>query len=163
MVAGQLLEFALAEQVGARVARMDDVQVGGDAIGHRQGGPHALEGGIAPGRLITVRSARLRLWRSSARSAVLVVAAQVEEPFERVQDERLDAPDRQVAGAFAGRGAPQAIGDDHEVPLFLGELRLAFSGQAGLAHLHGLGEPGDQEMIPRCCRGLCRCRSRHRT
>ena len=75
------------------------------------------------------------------------MAAQVEEPFERVQDERLDALDRQGAGAFAGRGAPHAVGDDDQVALFLGELRLAFSGQAGLADLHGLGEPGDQEMI----------------
>ena len=75
------------------------------------------------------------------------MAAQVEEPFERVQDERLDALDRQGAGTFAGRGAAHAVGDDDQVALFLGELRLAVSGQAGLAHLHRLGEPGDQEMI----------------
>ena len=56
-------------------------------------------------------------------------------------------PTARGAGAFAGRGAAHAVGDDDQVTLLFGELRLAFSGQAGLAHAHRLGEPGNQEMI----------------
>ncbi len=78
---------------------------------------------------------------------VLVVAAQVEEPLECIQYERFHAPDRQGAGAFAGGSAPHAVSDDYQDSLFVGEQRLVSSLQAGLVHLHRLGEPSDQEMI----------------
>ncbi len=51
MILGNLVELAVAEEVGARVAGVDDVQVAGDAVGHRQRGPHPPEGGVAPGAL----------------------------------------------------------------------------------------------------------------
>ncbi len=126
---------------------MHDEQVGGDAEGHRQGGPHPVKCAIATGALDDGPIGPFEALAKLGQELVLVVAAQVQEPFERVQDKLLDAADRQSAGEFAGRGAAHAVGDDHQVPLLLGELRLAFSGQAGLAHAHRLRESGNQEMI----------------
>ena len=51
MVAGQLLELAIAEQIRARVAGVHYEQVGGNAIGHRKGRPHPEERAIAAGAL----------------------------------------------------------------------------------------------------------------
>ena len=92
-------------------------------------------------RSITVRSARSRHWRSSAKSACSSWPLRWRNHLSvfRTNDSTLP-----TAKALA---RSPAVGDDHQVSLFLGELRLAFFGQAGLAHLHGLGEPGDQEMI----------------
>ena len=106
VIRGQLVELAVAEQVGARVAGVDDVQVVGDAVGHRQRGPHAVEGGVAPGALEQGPVGPLEALAQLVEEHPLLAAAEVEEPFERVLDERLDALDGQGVGAFAGRRAP---------------------------------------------------------
>lgn len=85
---------------------MDDIQVGGDAIGHRQGRPHALEGGIAPGALDHAPIGSFEALAKFGQEHVLVVAAQVEEPLERVQDELLDAPHRQGAARSPAAAPP---------------------------------------------------------
>ena len=119
--------------------------------------------GFAPGTLDHGPIGAFEALAKLVQQFVLVMAAQVEEPFERVQDERLDAPDRQGAGSFAGRGAPHAVGDDDQVSLLVGELRLA-AGQEGWsctpASTWRAWRSGND---PRCCREPCRCRSRHRT
>ena len=71
----------------------------------------------------------------------------VQEPLDRVEDERLDAPHRHGAGLFAPGGAPHAVGDDHQVAFLVrepGELRLR---QARPADPHRLGQLGDQELV----------------
>ena len=106
VVGGQLLELAVAEQVGPRVAGVDDVQVAADAVGHRQGGPHAVSAGSLRARSNDGPVGALEALAQLAEEDALLAAAEVEEPLERVQDERLDALDGQGAGALAGRRAP---------------------------------------------------------
>ncbi len=65
-----------------------------------------MESGIAPGALDYGPIGAFKALAKLGQKRILVVTAQVEEPFEGVQDERLDAPDRQGAGAFARGGAP---------------------------------------------------------
>src|SRR5208337_3150530 len=103
--------------------------------------------GLLRARSITVRSARSRHWRSSAKSACSSWPLRWRNHLSVFRTNASTLPTARALARSPAAAPPHAIGDDHEVPHFLGELRLAFSGQAGLAHLHGLGEPGDQEMI----------------
>ena len=147
VVAGQLLRVRPRE-TGRRASRRRGRCTGRWRRYRPSSGSSPCPGGrdCSGARSITVRSARSRLWRSSARSACSSWPLRWRNHLSVF---RTNASTLPTARALALRRPrrPPCHRRRPQVALFLGELRLAFSGQAGLAHLHGLGEPGDQEMI----------------
>jgi hypothetical protein len=124
MVVRQALEFPAAEQIAAAVADMNHEQVGAETVGHGHCGAHPGKFGMLRRLPANFGIGFLQRYLKLLEDAVLLSAFEQEEPFERVECERLDGFHRQSARLFSSLMAPHAVRHDEQVAALGGVLRL---------------------------------------
>ena len=122
VIAGDLVQVAVAQQVGAGVADMADGDLGARPQQCGERGTHALDGRVGHAHVVQRVAGR---GHGCCQGVQHVVTAR-----EVLAVERRDSGDRHGAGYLAGRVAAHAVGDGQQPRTGVGTVLVALAEQA---------------------------------
>ena len=148
VVGGDLLELAVAEQVAAAVADVDDERPRPDDVDHRHRRAHALHFGVLGDDGLDAFLAGLERFFEMVFEILLGVFFEAEAPGEAVEDVGRDLVDGDGAGPLAFGLAAHAVGDDQQLALRAAvDAGLIVEVEARAVDAHRLVQVGDEKMV----------------